>query len=195
MTSDFGNPLRKFKLVFLGEQSVGKTSLITRWFVCSNRTSNPSSKNRIKFVFKIYVRLIRQYIPGHHRHWFSLENHVPRGQDSTLAIVGYRGSRFFWEQSLNKIKLNFQERFRSLIPSYIRDSTVAVVVYDVTNINSFQQVWYIFQKQQNNHFVRPPRRTNGLTMWEQSEGPMWSLYWSATRFLNKSSFSLFKIQM
>ena len=30
MTSDFGNPLRKFKLVFLGEQSVGKTSLITR---------------------------------------------------------------------------------------------------------------------------------------------------------------------
>ena len=33
----------------------------------------------------------------------------------------------------------FSERFRSLIPSYIRDSTVAVVVYDVTNINSFQQ--------------------------------------------------------
>ncbi|KAL4608489.1 ras-related protein Rab-6A isoform X3 [Arapaima gigas] len=32
-----------------------------------------------------------------------------------------------------------QERFRSLIPSYIRDSTVAVVVYDITNVNSFQQ--------------------------------------------------------
>ncbi|XP_062872533.1 RAB6B, member RAS oncogene family b isoform X2 [Trichomycterus rosablanca] len=31
-----------------------------------------------------------------------------------------------------------QERFRSLIPSYIRDSTVAVVVYDITNVNSFQ---------------------------------------------------------
>ncbi|KAG7264361.1 hypothetical protein CRUP_028937 [Coryphaenoides rupestris] len=28
---DLGNPLRKFKLVFLGEQSVGKTSLITRF--------------------------------------------------------------------------------------------------------------------------------------------------------------------
>jgi Ras-related protein Rab-6A len=25
-----------------------------------------------------------------------------------------------------------QERFRSLIPSYIRDSSVAVIVYDVT---------------------------------------------------------------
>merc|ERR1712201_68232 len=33
-----------------------------------------------------------------------------------------------------------QERFRSLIPSYIRDSTVAVVVYDITNVNSFEQV-------------------------------------------------------
>ncbi|XP_009647970.1 ras-related protein Rab-41 isoform X6 [Egretta garzetta] len=32
-----------------------------------------------------------------------------------------------------------QERFRSLIPSYIRDSAVAVVVFDVTNLNSFQQ--------------------------------------------------------
>ena len=30
-----------------------------------------------------------------------------------------------------------QERFRSLIPSYIRDSTVAVIVYDITsNIHS-----------------------------------------------------------
>ena len=32
-----------------------------------------------------------------------------------------------------------QERFRSLIPSYIRDSSAAVVVYDLTNRNSFEQ--------------------------------------------------------
>uniref|UniRef100_A0A915KSH9 Rab6 n=1 Tax=Romanomermis culicivorax TaxID=13658 RepID=A0A915KSH9_ROMCU len=32
-----------------------------------------------------------------------------------------------------------QERFRTLIPSYIRDSNVAVVVYDITNANSFHQ--------------------------------------------------------
>ena len=32
-----------------------------------------------------------------------------------------------------------QERFRSLIPSYIRDSSVAVVVYDITSQKSFAQ--------------------------------------------------------
>ena len=32
-----------------------------------------------------------------------------------------------------------QERFRSLIPSYIRDSSVAVVVYDITSLKTFQQ--------------------------------------------------------
>lgn len=37
-----------------------------------------------------------------------------------------------------------QERFRSLIPSYIRDSNVAVIVYDITQINTFNSVskWY-----------------------------------------------------
>ena len=32
-----------------------------------------------------------------------------------------------------------QERFKSLIPSYIRDSTAAVVVYDITHVGSFHQ--------------------------------------------------------
>jgi Ras-related protein Rab-6A len=33
-----------------------------------------------------------------------------------------------------------QERFRSLIPSYIRDSSVAVIVYDVTSRQSFLNI-------------------------------------------------------
>lgn len=33
-----------------------------------------------------------------------------------------------------------QERFRSLIPSYIRDSHVAVVCYDITNRKSFESL-------------------------------------------------------
>lgn len=30
-----------------------------------------------------------------------------------------------------------QERYRSLIPSYIRDSSMAVIVFDITNRDSF----------------------------------------------------------
>jgi Ras-related protein Rab-6A len=33
-----------------------------------------------------------------------------------------------------------QERFKSLIPSYIKDSAVAIVCYDVTNKESFLSV-------------------------------------------------------
>eukprot|EP00656_Telonema_subtile_P006704 TRINITY_DN13115_c0_g1_i1.p1 TRINITY_DN13115_c0_g1~~TRINITY_DN13115_c0_g1_i1.p1 ORF type:complete len:187 (+),score=50.79 TRINITY_DN13115_c0_g1_i1:129-689(+) len=37
-----------------------------------------------------------------------------------------------------------QERFRSLIPSYIRDSSVAIIVYDITNRDSYTNLskWY-----------------------------------------------------
>ena len=33
-----------------------------------------------------------------------------------------------------------QERFKSLIPSYIKDSAVAIVVFDITSKQSFQSV-------------------------------------------------------
>ena len=33
-----------------------------------------------------------------------------------------------------------QERFNSLIPSYVKDSTVAVVCYDITNRQTFESV-------------------------------------------------------
>ena len=41
-------------------------------------------------------------------------------------------------------------RFRSLIPSYIRDSSVAILVYDITSERSFRNVrlWYDDVKQQ-----------------------------------------------
>lgn len=41
-----------------------------------------------------------------------------------------------------------QERYRSLIPSYIRDSSVAIIVYDITSIPSrdpFQFPWTLCQ--------------------------------------------------
>ncbi|XP_043913372.1 ras-related protein Rab-6A-like isoform X3 [Protopterus annectens] len=100
-SGEFGNPLRKFKLVFLGEQSVGKTSLITR-FMYDSFDNTYQATIGIDFLSKT------MYL-----------------EDRTVRLQ-------LWDTA-------GQERFRSLIPSYIRDSTIAVVVYDITNLNSFQQ--------------------------------------------------------
>uniref|UniRef100_UPI00358DE5B1 ras-related protein Rab-6A-like n=1 Tax=Myxine glutinosa TaxID=7769 RepID=UPI00358DE5B1 len=98
---EVGAPLRKFKLVFLGEQCVGKTSLITRFMYDSFDDSYQATIG-IDFLSKtVYM------------------------EDRTVRLQ-------LWDTA-------GQERFRSLIPSYIRDSAAAVVVYDVTNILSFEQ--------------------------------------------------------
>lgn len=99
--NEFGNPLRKFKLVFLGEQSVGKTSIITR-FMYDSFDNTYQATIGIDFLSKT------MYL-----------------EDRTIRLQ-------LWDTA-------GQERFRSLIPSYIRDSSVAVVVYDISNANSFYQ--------------------------------------------------------
>ncbi|SAM04007.1 hypothetical protein [Absidia glauca] len=96
---DFSSPLRKYKLVFLGEQSVGKTSLITR-FMYDTFDNAYQATIGIDFLSKT------MYL-----------------SDRTVRLQ-------IWDTA-------GQERFRSLIPSYIRDSSVAVIVYDISNRESF----------------------------------------------------------
>jgi len=96
---DSSQPMRKYKLVFLGEQSVGKTSLITR-FMYDTFDHAYQATIGIDFLSKT------MYL-----------------EDRTIRLQ-------LWDTA-------GQERFRSLIPSYIRDSSVAVVVYDIANRNSF----------------------------------------------------------
>ncbi|KAI1336614.1 ras family-domain-containing protein [Xylariaceae sp. FL0016] len=96
----YNNPLKKFKLVFLGEQSVGKTSLITR-FMYDSFDNMYQATIGIDFLSKT------MYL-----------------EDRTVRLQ-------LWDTA-------GQERFRSLIPSYIRDSSVAVVVYDISNKKSFE---------------------------------------------------------
>merc|ERR1719356_1152118 len=93
-------PLAKYKLVFLGDQSVGKTSIITR-FMYDNFDRHYQATIGIDFLSKT------MYL-----------------EDRTVRLQ-------LWDTA-------GQERFRSLIPSYIRDSSVAVVVYDVTKKDTFQ---------------------------------------------------------
>lgn len=47
-----------------------------------------------------------------------------------------------------------QERFRSLIPSYIKDSSVAVVVYDITSNKSFSLRSIFSQSEENLSYYR-----------------------------------------
>ncbi|KAL0471387.1 GTP-binding protein ryh1 [Neurospora crassa] len=101
----YNNPLKKFKLVFLGEQSVGKTSLITR-FMYDSFDNMYQATIGIDFLSKA-CSTPTMYL-----------------EDRTVRLQ-------LWDTA-------GQERFRSLIPSYIRDSSVAVVVYDISNAKSFQ---------------------------------------------------------
>ncbi|GBF96680.1 rab family GTPase [Raphidocelis subcapitata] len=94
--------LAKYKLVFLGDQAVGKTSIITR-FMYDKFDSTYQATIGIDFLSKT------MYL-----------------EDRTVRLQ-------LWDTA-------GQERFRSLIPSYIRDSSVAVIVYDVTNRTSFLNV-------------------------------------------------------
>mmetsp|Transcript_7269 Transcript_7269/g.11528 ORF Transcript_7269/g.11528 Transcript_7269/m.11528 type:complete len:214 (-) Transcript_7269:591-1232(-) len=94
--------LSKYKLVFLGDQAVGKTSIITR-FMYDKFDNTYQATIGIDFLSKT------MYL-----------------EDRTVRLQ-------LWDTA-------GQERFRSLIPSYIRDSSVAVIVYDVTNRQSFMNV-------------------------------------------------------
>ncbi|KAM7275752.1 hypothetical protein ACFE04_017618 [Oxalis oulophora] len=93
------SPLAKYKLVFLGDQSVGKTSVITRFMYDKFDTTYQATIG-IDFLSKT------MYL-----------------EDRTVRLQ-------LWDTA-------GQERFRSLIPSYIRDSSVAVIVYDVADRKSF----------------------------------------------------------
>mmetsp|Transcript_378 Transcript_378/g.348 ORF Transcript_378/g.348 Transcript_378/m.348 type:complete len:205 (-) Transcript_378:158-772(-) len=100
---DKSNILRKYKIVFLGDQSVGKTSLITR-FMYDTFDDQYAATIGIDFLLKTMY----------------LED------NKTIRLQ-------LWDTA-------GQERFRSLIPSYIRDSHVAVICYDITNKKSFENL-------------------------------------------------------
>ncbi|XP_037809924.1 LOW QUALITY PROTEIN: ras-related protein Rab6-like [Lucilia sericata] len=87
------------KVIFLGECSVGKKAIITRYMYDSFDTAYKATVG-IDYLSKFLY----------------LEDRKIRLQ--------------LWDTA-------GQERFRSIIPSYIRDSKVAVIVYDVAKSKSF----------------------------------------------------------
>ncbi|MBA0805112.1 hypothetical protein Gohar_004653 [Gossypium harknessii] len=110
--------LAKYKLVFLGDQSVGKTSIISR-FMYDKFDNNYQATIGIDFLSKTMY----------------LEDRTVRLQ---LCVMFEKSGIFdlYYRDTAG------QERFRSLIPSYIRDSSVAVIVYDVASMVSFHSVFF-----------------------------------------------------
>uniref|UniRef100_M4BF77 Uncharacterized protein n=1 Tax=Hyaloperonospora arabidopsidis (strain Emoy2) TaxID=559515 RepID=M4BF77_HYAAE len=101
----------------------------------------------------LHVRHVRQRVPGDDRNRFSVQDHVHGGPHGATAALGHSGTRVS-ERRVRIMKnccrgptysiasvccCELARRFRSLIPSYIRDSSVAVVVYDITSTSS--RIW------------------------------------------------------
>ncbi|KRH92113.1 GTPase Rab6/YPT6/Ryh1, small G protein superfamily [Pseudoloma neurophilia] len=92
----------KYKIVFLGDQSVGKTTLISQM---TNRELD--------------------------------QNYQPTiGIDFTSTKINYNGKIAclqFWDTA-------GQERFNSLIPNYTRSSFIAIIMFDLKHMDSFNHL-------------------------------------------------------
>jgi Ras-related protein Rab-6A len=91
--------LQKFKLIFLGDQGVGKSSILNRF-----------SQNKFEPDYQATIGLD-----------FHSKTETINGASVRLLLYDTAG----------------QEKFKSLIPMYIRDANIILVVYDITIKDSF----------------------------------------------------------
>ncbi|EPY41179.1 Rab family, other [Angomonas deanei] len=115
-------PSVKHKIVLLGDQSVGKTSIITRFMYDTfegqyNATIGIDFASKTVYMEKEVAPEVRQTAEGE-----------PASQKP--KVVAYNARLHVWDTA-------GQERFRSLIPSYIRNSAATIVVYDIASRDSF----------------------------------------------------------
>ena len=104
MSSKKKNPITpKYKLIFLGDQNVGKSSILNR------------------FLSDTFVEEYQATIGLD----FQSKNAQIDNQDVHLLLYDTAG----------------QEKFRSLIPMYTRDANIILLVYDITNKESFENLY------------------------------------------------------
>ena len=97
------NPnIPQYKLIFLGDQSVGKTCILNR-YVNDEFTENYQATIGLDFQSK---------------------NINIGNQDISILFYDTAG----------------QEKFRSLIPLYTRDAKIILLVYDISNKESFMHL-------------------------------------------------------
>jgi Ras-related protein Rab-6A len=90
---------RNFKLIFLGDQFVGKSSILNRFY-----------QDKFDSEYQATIGLD-----------FHSKNVNINGNVIRISLYDTAG----------------QEKFKSLIPMYVRDSQIILVVYDITNKESF----------------------------------------------------------
>ena len=95
MTDD----IQKYKIIFLGDQGVGKSSILNRF-----------SQDKFEQEYQATIGLD-----------FHSKNATINGANIRLLLYDTAG----------------QEKFKSLIPMYIRDANIIIVVYDITIKDSF----------------------------------------------------------
>ena len=88
-----------FKIIFLGDQYVGKSSILNRFY-----------QDKFEENYQATIGLD-----------FHSKNVIINGNNVRLLLYDTAG----------------QEKFKSLIPMYIRDANIILVVYDITNKDSF----------------------------------------------------------
>ena len=91
--------VQHFKIIFLGDQYVGKSSILNRFY-----------QDKFEPDYQATIGLD-----------FHSKNVEIKGTTIRLLLYDTAG----------------QEKFKSLIPMYIRDANIIIVVYDITNKESF----------------------------------------------------------
>jgi Ras-related protein Rab-6A len=110
-----------------GCQSVGKTSIITRFMY-----------DQFDKAYQVHGRPLKLSRVNSPRSLL-FSSCLSFSRQATIGI-DFLSKTMYLEDRTVRLQLwdtAGQERFRSLIPSYIRDSSVAVIVYDITDRASF----------------------------------------------------------
>ena len=114
MDDDFGNEeTQVVKVVLLGESSVGKTSIISRFI---DDAFNQNYQNSITTTGASYATKRMMF------------------KDYKNQIIKFE----IWDTA-------GQEKYRSLTQIFYKDASIAILVYDITNESSFEEMqnyWY-----------------------------------------------------
>lgn len=109
--------INNFKLVILGKENIGKSSVIHRYI-----------HNNFK--------------------------------NEHIATIGAQFTSLFPKKFNGKIKLEIwdtagQERYRSIVPMYYKNSSIIMIMFDITNINSFYDAKYWMEQILDNTYNNP----------------------------------------